>query len=117
MAKTWQENYGSFKNLERKVDDCEIEVLDSGSPDDVDDDVLEAGADVVVDGRDDGVGADDGAADDARALSEAQQHQRSSLTKAKTRTKWKPSDVLRQVEQVLGQNEEVLKNPLTDTSP
>ena len=34
----------------------------------------------MVDGRDDGVGADDGAADDARALGEAQKHQRSSYT-------------------------------------
>ena len=67
-----------FKNLERIVNDGEIEVLDSGPSNDVDNDVLETGADVVVDRGDDGKGPDDSTADYAGALGEAQQHQRSS---------------------------------------
>jgi hypothetical protein len=55
-------------HLEGEVDDGEIKIRDRGPPHDVDEDVLEAGTDVVIDGGDDGVGADDGATEDAGVL-------------------------------------------------
>ena len=56
--------------LERKLDNGPVEIFDSCSPDHIDKDVLEVGADVVVDGGDDGVRPDDGTAQDACTLSE-----------------------------------------------
>jgi hypothetical protein len=55
-------------HLEGEVDDGEIKIRDRGPPHDVDEDVFEAGTDVVIDGGDDGVGADDGATEDAGIL-------------------------------------------------
>ena len=58
--------------LERKVDDCHVKILDGRSSHDIDQDVLQVWPDVVVDRGDDGVSANDGAAQDACALSETE---------------------------------------------
>ena len=52
------------------MDNGPVEIFDSCSTDHIDKDVLEVGADVVVDGGDDGVRPDDGTAQDACTLSE-----------------------------------------------
>ena len=56
--------------MEGKLDNGPVEIFDSCSTDHIDKDVLEVGADVVVDGGDDGIRPNDGTAQDACTLRE-----------------------------------------------